>query len=309
MKKERIIGPLFCVSAALIWGLSFVAQKTGASIGTFTFNGIRTFIGGLVMIPAVIFVYARQRKNFPGGKIPGFDLKGVLKGGLVCGFVLFCGGNLQQHAFTFDIEAGKVAFITALYMILVPIIGIFIGKSPGLNVWAGLALGITGLYFICIKKGSFAIGKGELFSLACAVCFALHILVIDHYCRKVDNLVLSCVQYLIAGGLSIICMFIFEGRPEISTLTGAAVPLLYAGIGSCTFAFTFQVYGQKYTEPSVAALLLCLESVFAALFGFFILRDELGARALAGCGIMLAGVVLTQIDFKSKGKLSGGESK
>lgn len=305
MNKQKIKGPLYCALAALIWGLSFVAQKTGAHIGTFTFNGIRTLIGGVVLLPVLVFShYQKNRKLSESEKIK-FDYKGMLTGGGVCGIVLFIAGNLQQQAFTYDIEAGKVAFITALYMILVPIMGLFLKKRPAANVWAGVVLGIIGLYFICMKKGDFNIGKGEIFSILCAIMFAVHILVIDKYCDRVDALSLACGQYLVAGIISVILMFIFE-KPQLGAILDSAIPILYAGIGSCTFAFTLQIFGQRYSEPAVASLLLCLESVFAVIFGWLILHDNLGVRVLAGCVVMFMGVILTQIPFeKFTGKRQG----
>ncbi len=298
MKKEKLLGPVYCILAAVIWGLSFVAQKSGASIGTFTFNGIRTLIGGIVLIPVLVFNHYKKNKNLKKEEKTKFDFIGMLKGGTACGLVLFVASNLQQQAFTYDIEAGKVAFITALYMMLVPVIGLFLGKKPKANVWIGVVLGIIGLYFICIKKGSFSLGKGEIFAMLCAVAFAVHILVIDKFCTKVDNVALSCGQFLVAGIISIICMFIFE-EPKISDILDNSVTILYAGIGSCGLAFTFQIFGQRYSEPAVASLLLCLESVFAVIFGWIILHDNLGARALIGCIIMFAGVAFTQIPFDS----------
>ena len=298
--KSKLIGPLYCVSAAVIWGLSFVAQKTGAHIGTFTFNGIRLVIGGLALIPVLIFNFAKSNKGLKKEEKKKFDFKGMLIGGGVCGLVLFAGSNLQQHAFSFDLPAGKVGFITALYMILVPVFGLLLHKVPKINVWCGVVVGVVGLYFLCVPAGKFTIGTGEKFALVCAFMFALHILVIDYFCKKVDGIALSCGQYLVAGIISVICMFVFEGKPLMSDLLDSAVPILYAGIGSCSVAFTFQIYGQKYTEPAVASVLLCLESVFSVIFGWLIIHDVLSTRAIIGCCVMFVGVILTQIEFKSK---------
>lgn len=299
---KKDIGPIYCISAALIWGLSFVAQKMGAHIGTFTFNGIRLVIGGIALIPVLIFNFTRQNKKALPEEKKKFDFKGMLTGGAVCGFVLFCGSNLQQHAFSFDIPAGKVGFITALYMILVPLMGLFLKQFPKINVWLGVIAGVIGLYYLCIPEGDFTVGEGEKFALLCAFCFAIHILVVDYFCTRVDGIALSCGQYLVAGILSIICMFIFEGKPDMEAISKSAVPIIYAGVGSCSLAFTFQIYGQRYTQPAVASVLLCLESVFSVLFGWLIIHDKLETRALAGCLIMFAGVLLTQIEFSTKKK-------
>ena len=299
VKKDRILGPLYCIAAAIIWGLSFVTQKTGAYIGTFTFNGIRTFIGGLALIPVLVIDHRRRNAALDEKDRQRFDFKGMFTSGGICGLVLFVASNLQQHAFSYDIAAGKVGFITALYMILVPVFGLALRKVPKINVWLGVAVGIVGLYFLCVEKGDFSVGSGERFALLCAICFACHILVIDHFCTKVNNIALSCGQFLVAGLLSIICMFIFE-EPKIEEILACRYMILYAGIGSCSLAFTFQIFGQRYSEPSVAAVLMCLESVFSVIFGWLIIDDVLTKRALLGCAIMFAGVILTQLDFSGK---------
>ena len=291
--KDKILGPFYCILAAVIWGLSFVAQNEGKSIGTFTFNGLRTLLGGIVLIPLVIISFKKDNSGLPAGEKKSFPLKDVFIGGLCCGIPLFIGGNLQQHAFNY-IEVGKVGFITALYMVLVPVIGIFLKQRARFNVWIGVFLGVIGLYFLSIPKGGFSVGMGELVTILCAVAFAVHILVIDYFCKKVNNVALSCAQFFVAGTLSVICMFIFE-EPKISEITGAAVPLLYAGIMSCGVAFTAQIFGQKYTEPAVASLLLCLESVFSVIFGWLILHQSLSHRELFGCFVMFIAIVFTQV--------------
>ena len=301
LSLKKAAGPLFCLSAAVIWGFSFVCQKSGAHIGTFAFNGIRTLLGGLVMIPVVLITGSRRKKKAAAEPVREYDRKTTLKGCVICGLVLFAGSNIQQHAFSFDIAAGKVGFITALYMILVPVFGLFAGRKPKLNVRIAVVLGITGLYLLCVMPGDFSVGRGELFALICAFCFAGHILVIDYFCDKTETLTLSCGQYLIAGTLSVICMFIFE-KPVFSEIISAALPILYSGIMGCSFAFTFQIYGQKYTEPTVASLLLCTESLFSLVFGWLVLHDSLGARALIGCAIMFAGVIISQTEFDFKRK-------
>ena len=302
IREKKARGPVFCILAAVIWGLSFVAQKSGASLGTLTFNGIRMVMGGLVLLPLVPVFHKLQNKNKEPGKETGFDFKKTAFSGTVCGLVLFVASNLQQHAFTFDITAGKVGFITALYMILVPLAGLFAGRRIKLNVWIALALGITGLYFLCIRKGDYGMGRGELFSLLCAFMFAAHILTVDRFCNEVEPMAFSCTQFLVAGGVSVIFMFIFE-KPDTAEILKYVPQLLYTGIASTGIAFTLQVFGQKYTEPAVASLLMCLESVFSAIFGRLILHDVMGTRAIIGCVIMFAGVILSQTDF------SRGEEK
>ena len=296
-KKNKFLGPLYCILAAVIWGLSFVAQNEGKGIGTFTFNGIRTLLGGVVLLPVAALSLKKDNSKLFEGEKKKIPFKDIAIGGLCCGIPLFIGGNLQQHAFNF-IDVGKVGFITALYMVLVPVFGIFLKQKAKLNVWFGVICGVFGLYFLSIPKGNFSIGKGELITVLCAVAFAVHILVIDHFCKTVNNVALSCAQFFVAGTLSIICMFIFE-EPEINEILGSAVPILYAGIMSCGVAFTLQIFGQKYAEPAVASLLLCLESVFSVSVGWLILNQKLSSREALGCVIMFIAIVLTQVPTES----------
>lgn len=277
-----------------MWGLSFVAQSTGAAIGTFTFNALRMFLGGLVLVPLVIVSHKLENKKLPAGEKKNFQLKEILIGGFCCGFVLFAGSNLQQHAFFLDLGPGKVGFITALYMVLVPIAGVFMKRKLRFNIWLGVALGVVGLYLLSVPSGAFTIGKGEIIAIGGAFAFAGHILVIDYFCTKVDNIALSCAQFFVAGILSMVCMFVFE-EPNIDAIKGAGVEIAYAGIMSCGVAFTAQIFGQKYSNPTVASVLLCLESVFAVIFGWLLLGDKLGNREAIGCVIMFIAIMLTQI--------------
>ena len=246
-----------------------------------------------MLIPLVALSVKKENSHLPAEEKKKFPIKDVIIGGVYCGIPLFIGGNLQQHAFNY-IEVGKVGFITALYMVLVPVIGIFLKQKAKFNIWIGVALGVVGLYFLSIPKGNFAIGKGELITVLCSFAFAAHILVIDHFCKKVNNIALSCAQFFVAGTVSVICMFIFE-EPKLDEIMGAAVPILYAGVMSCGVAFTAQIFGQKYTEPAVASLLLCLESVFAVLFGWLLLKEQLSSRELFGCAVMFIAIVFTQM--------------
>lgn len=289
-----------------MWGLSFVAQSEGASIGTFTFNGIRTLIGGIVLIPLVALGRIKENKNLAPSDKKKFPIKDVLIGGACCGLALFAGGNLQQHAFYLDLGPGKVGFITALYMVLVPVAGIFMKRKLKFNIWLGVVCGVVGLYLLSVPAGDFTIGKGEIIAICGAFAFAGHILVIDYFCRKVDNIALSCAQFFVAGTLSIICMFIFE-EPDINVIMNAAIPILYAGVMSCGVAFTAQIFGQKYSDPTVASILLCLESVFAVIFGLILLNDKLNTRETIGCIVMFVAILFTQIPsdkfvLKRKGK-------
>lgn len=270
-----------------------MAQSEGAYIGTFTFNFFRMILGGIVLIPLVTFNVASENKKLPQGEKKKFPLKDVIIGGICCGIPLFIGSNLQQHAFNF-IDVGKVGFITALYMVIVPVAGIFLKQRVRFNIWIGVALGVVGLYFLSIPEGSFTVGKGELITICCSFAFAAHILVIDHFCKKVNNIALSSAQFFVAGILSFIGMILFE-EPQPAEIAGAWLPIAYAGVMSCGVAFTAQIFGQKYAEPAVASLLLCLESVFAVLFGWLLLKQVLSPRELFGCLVMFIAIVFTQV--------------
>ncbi len=300
--KGKFKGPALLLSAAIIWGLSFVAQSVGMeTIGAFTFNGIRTVIGCVALLPVILISDAsKKRKNkFIGLKE---DKKQLYKAGLICSIPWFFGANIQQFAFKYT-SVGKVGFITALYMIFVPLFGLFIKKKVRPVVWLSIVVAALGLYLLCIN-GSLNLNIGDLLTLACAVFFAIHILTIDYFSTKVDSVKLSCLQFFLGGTASVICMFIFE-EPKLHAVLALSPELLYAGVMSCSVAFTFQIVGQKYTEPTIASMLLCLESVFATLCGWMILKQSLSAREMAGCAIMFAAIILTQLpERKKRGALS-----
>ncbi len=298
--KSKLFGPLLLISAAMIWGLSFVAQDEGMNhVEGFTFNGIRMIIGSAVLLPFIIFRSKRnpekqtkeQKKN---------TIKATVIGILPVGICLFLGSTLQQFAFNYT-ETGKIGFLTALYMIFVPIIGLFIKKKPTFTIWIGVALGLIGMYFLCVGASkSFSIGKGELLAIGCAVAYAVHILVIDKFGQKIDSIVLSCGQFFITGVISCILMFIFE-KPSFESILNAAIPILYSGVLSSGIGFTIQIVGQKYTDPTIAAMLLCLESVFAVLFAFIMPPHEtLQTVEYIGCVIIFAAIIIAQINPKKK---------
>ena len=265
----------------------------------FTFNGIRSLIGGIVLLPVIFF---RSRKN--PVKLSPVEKKQTrkdnIKGILIVGTMLCIGSNLQQFAFDY-IEPGKVGFITALYMLLVPLISfIAYKKKQPVTTWIGVILGVGGLYMICMGgASSFSLGKGEILAMLCSIAFALHIIVIDKYAPKIDTIVLSCGQYLVTGIVSCILMFIFE-KPDAGNIMQAAVPILYAGIMSCSCAFTFQIIGQKYTEPTLASMLLCTESVFSVIFSFIILGERMTVIEYVGCAVMFIAIIIAQLPAKKK---------
>ncbi|MBR4513739.1 MAG: DMT family transporter [Lachnospiraceae bacterium] len=297
--KNSIKGVALLLTTALIWGSSFVAQSLGMEkIEAFTFNGIRTLIGGFALIP-VILVKSRITK----APLKASLNKDAIKRGLLLGLVFFAASNLQQFAFI-DSTSGKIAFITSLYMFFVPLLGLFLGKRVPLLTWLCVVLGFIGLYFLCIRPDQpTAINRGDFLAFLCSFFFAIHILLVERFSVKTDGTVLSCLQFFVSGTISVICMFIFES-PDIDAILSATQPLLYSGLMSCGVAYTFQIIGQKYTEATLASLLMCMESVFAVITAAIILGERMSAREAIGCIIMFAAIIISQISGARKSKSS-----
>lgn len=293
---KQLKGALPCFFAAAIWGLSFVFQTTAMdTIRPFTFSGVRMVLAVLVLFPASVLSEKLSKKPPLSAEEKRQARRTLWKAGVLCGVCLFAGFNLQQFAFL-DTPAGKIGFLTAQYMVIVPVLGmIFFRKKIGLRIGMSVLLAVLGNFFLCMQKGSLhSFGRGELLSLSCSLFFALQILIVDHYASRINVISLSCVQFTVAGAMSLACMFIFD-RPTVTSILAAAPELLYAGVMSSAGAFTLQLYGQKHTDPVLASMLLCLESVFSALFGWLLLRQSLSARELLGCAIMFGAIVLALI--------------
>ena len=301
---------------AFIWGSSFVAQKSGMDlIGPLAFNGIRTLIGGIVLIPAIMFLKNwKVKKALQAGETAAEvseegrkkENRLLIIGGICCGIALLVASNLQQIGI-FYTTAGKAGFITALYVVLVPICGLFIGKKVRPVIWLCVLASAVGLYLLCMPaEGGFGhINKGDLLIMLCALCFTGHILVIDYFSPKVDGVKLSCIQFFVAGILSIILMFPLDPAlgfdlPSFSTLIDSWLPVLYAGVLSCGVAYTLQIVAQADTDPTVASMILCLESVFAVIAGMIILGESMSLREIAGCLIMFAAIVVSQLPAKEE---------
>lgn len=290
------------VLTAFIWGVAFVAQRQGGdAVGPFSFNFIRCLMGSLVLLPVIAFL---DKKKLSSRKPTSPAQKKTLWfGGISCGIILCLATNLQQLGIYLGTTSGKAGFLTACYIILVPILGIFLKKKCGFHIWLGVLLTIAGLYLLCMKE-SFSLQLSDLLVLLCAVIFAVHILVIDHFSPLVDGVRMSCIQFLVAGLLSGIPMFIFDMKhsvsgiiewlPALATLD-AWIPLLYAGILSCGVAYTLQIVGQQGVNPTIASLLMSLESVFSVLAGWVILQERLGVREIWGCVLIFCAVVLAQL--------------
>lgn len=296
---KKIKGSLMLLIAAAIWGSAFVAQDAGMDyVGSFTFNGVRMLIGAAVLVP-VIFIFSK--KTLPDGsvKVDVLPTKTEWIGGAICGVVLFVASSLQQIGISLygddQAAAGKSGFITALYVVLVPVFGLFMKKKVPFSVWIGIAVAVFGMYLLCITSG-FKLSVADIFVLLCAVCFSFHILTIDKFSPSVNGIKLSAIQFLVCGVISVIFMFIFES-PDLKNILGAAVPILYAGVLSSGVAYTLQIMGQKNTDPTVASILMSLESVFAALTGA-LFGERLSGREICGCVLVFIAVLLAQIDFE-----------
>lgn len=273
---------------AFIWGTSFVSQRIGMNyLEPFTFNGVRSIIGGLTLIPFILFF--RSNENY--------QRKELITGGVLCGILLFAATSMQQIGIQYT-TAGKAGFITAFYIVLVPIYGIFLKKKTGLKVWIAVAIALLGLYFLCITE-KFTIGKGDIYIFICALIFACHILVIDYFSPKVSGIKMSCIQFLVCGIISIPFMFILE-TPKISAMTTGILPLLYSGIFSCGIAYTLQILGQKNANPAIASLIMSLESCFSVLSGWLILGERMSAKESAGCVLMFAAIIIAQLPGREK---------
>ncbi len=290
-------GIFILLLTAFIWGTSFVSQSVGMeSVDAFTFMAIRTLLGASVLLPFILIrdkVNSRSMSQSEIKQRKNQDKK-TIKCGLILGLILCVATNLQQFAFYYS-TAGKIAFITAMYMFFVPLIGLIFGKRIPLITWLCIVLGFIGLYFLSFSKGNgFSdLNKGDILAFFCAIFFCFQILLIEKYSQYCDGIKLSCVQFYTAGFITLILMFIFE-KPQWHLIKAAAVPILYSGIMSCGLAYTFQIIGQKYCEATIASLLMCMESVFAAISAAIIIHEKMNGREIAGCVIMFAAILITQ---------------
>lgn len=299
MKKNLLSpaarGNLLLILTAFIWGVAFVAQKEGGTaVGDFTFNGVRFLLGGgllAVCLPLLDKIGLTRRCATPESK------KAMWLGGVLCGVALWAASNLQQLGLA-TTSAGKGGFITALYIVLVPIFGLFIKRRTNLFTWISVLLAMVGLYLLCMQ-GESGINSGDLLVLACAPIFAIQILLVDHFVPHTDGVRLSCIQFFTVGILNMPLMFIFE-QPSLSAMVDGWLPILYAGLLSSGVAYTLQVVAQKHTHPTTASVLMSLESVFAVLAGLVLMGERLTAWEWCGCAVMFAAVILAQLPASKK---------
>lgn len=316
VKTHKLRNTFFLFLTAMIWGAAFVAQSVSMDyIGPFTFICLRSVIGGLFLIPVIIVLDGIRRKsqNESADVVNSENIlhieteekqrlswknKQLIEGGIVCGIFLFFANCFQQTGIQYT-TVGKAGFITTFYIIIVPLIGLFFKKYCGILTWIGVVVALAGLYFLCITQ-KLTIQRGDALILCCSVLYAGQILAIDHYNPFVDGVKMSCIQFLTGGILGAVFMLLFE-NPSIAMILSAAGPILYTGIMSTGVGYTLQIVGQKGLNPTVAALILSLESVFSALSGYLFLHQVLTTRELIGCALMFIAIVLAQLpDIRRK---------
>lgn len=285
---------------ALIWGTAFVAQSVGMDhIGPFTFNAVRSLVAGIALIPVILLF--NRRKTPERRQTERANRKTLILGGISCGLALGVASCLQQMGIQYT-TVGKAGFITALYIVIVPILGLFFRKKVGAKLWISVVIAILGLYLLCMS-GSLRLEKGDFLVLLCALCFSIHIMVIDYFSPKVDGVQMSCIQFFVAAAFSALCMLPTEGIPAPQAVLASWMPILYTGVLSSGVGYTLQIIGQKGVNPTVASLVLSLESVISVLAGWVILDQSMSSREVLGCVLMFAAIVLAQLPNRKKARL------
>ncbi len=300
MKKVQIQHSLLLLLTAIIWGTAFVAQSVGMDyVGPFTFLCTRSFIGGVALLPVIAFLDKRKSEQVLEEERRPENRKVLIKGGILCGIVLCFSSAFQQYGILFT-TVGKAGFITAFYIVLVPLAGLFFGKRCGLQVWLGVLLALCGLYCLCITE-TFRIRIGDILVLICAFLFTSHILIVDHFSPQVDGVKMSCIQFFVCGTVAGIGMLLLE-HPNFSDILMAWQSILYAGLLSSGVGYTLQIVGQKGLNPTVASLIMSLESVVSVLAGLLILGQTMSAKEVIGCVLMFAAILLAQLPSREASK-------
>ena len=290
--NKQLRGSLLLLLTAMIWGAAFVAQSVGMDhMGPLSFNGIRQIMAGLALLP---LVFITGKKSSPKPELTPAQKRSRLIATLLCALCIFVSTNAQQMGLQ-TTAPGKAGFITALYVVLVPVAAfLFFKKNPGILVWVGVFLAVIGLWFLCIKPGESGLESGDLMVIICAFFFSAQILVVDRYVDVIDPVKLSLGQFLISGFLSLL-IALFTETITMSGIMGSMIPMLYAGILSGAVGYTLQIVAQKETDPTVASLIMCLESVFAVIFGVLLIGETMSLREAIGCILLFTAVILTQI--------------
>jgi len=301
MESRQWQGSLVLLLTAFIWGAAFVAQKIGIVVlDAFTFSAVRFFISGIALLPIIFISRIKGGGDKQGIHIPsenGRYLKTLIIGGVLCGTFLALAAILQQMGMK-DTTAGKAGFITALYIILVPIIRVFTRKKVSMTVWVSVAAALVGLYLMSVKEG-LSVNMGDVLVLLSALCFSFHILIIDRYSPLTNGVQLSCIQFFVVSLISGILMLVFE-KPSLNAVISCWAPLLYLGVVSGAVGYTLQIIGQKNTDPTSASLILSMEAVFAAISGVLFLNERFSAKEVIGCILIFAAIVFSQVSLSKK---------
>ena len=297
--KTQYKSSLLLLLASLVWGAAFAFQSLASgTVGTLTFNGIRFIIGGVCLLPLL------RGHNILPGRVPYKKLLG----GIICGTALFTASTFQQMGMALGATAGEAGFLTACYIVLVPILGIFLGKKCSVLVWPAVVIALVGLYMLCFPASGagLRLSGADAALLACALMFSVQILCVDYYAPRMSPVSLACVQFFVSGIISLIASFIFELAPDpagwIASLSSVNswIAILYTGIFSSAVGYTLQALGQRDLNPAIASLIMSLESVFSSLFGWLLLRQVMTGREVAGCVLIFVAVILAQIPIKNR---------
>ena len=300
LNTKRALSNLYLFTASFIWGTAFVAQRVGMDdVGPFTFCASRYFIGSVVIFIVAVLSDMRSGMSLAGAEMAA-EWRSSLKGGLACGIALFLASSMQQVGMQYT-GAGKAGFITTLYIVFVPIIGLLMGKRSGLLKWLAVVMSLCGLYLLSVKDG-FTIELGDAILIVSSLFWSAHILSCNHFTKDGDPLKLSCIQFAVPCVMSLIAMSISES-PTAESLRGAMWPIFYVGFISTGIAFTCQMAGQKYADPVNASLIMSLESIFAVLAGYFLLQETFTMREIVGCVLMFVAVVISQLPQKNEAYL------
>lgn len=287
---------LLLVLAAMIWGGAFTAQSLGAEVEPYTFLAGRSWLAVAFLLPltAVLDARARRRGQASGWPATPQDKKNLYWGGFLCGTALFVASSAQQTGITISLSPAKAGFLTALYVVIVPLLGLLAGRRPPRHIWLCVALSVGGMYLLCMQDGFGSLELGDALLLFCGLLFAVHILTVNRWSPLNDGVKLSLVQFAVVSVWATLAALLFE-TPSLSAVMDNLGSILYCGILSSGVAYTLQIVGQKDLNPTIASLAMCLESVFGALFGWLVMNDVLTGRELAGCALMFGAVVLAQL--------------
>ena len=288
--RSNIKGIFILLTAAFVWGVAFTAQSAGSEhLSAFSYTAIRYAIGVLPLIPIAYFLELRYKN--------AVKIKRSVMTGLLCGAVMFIAISFQQYGIQLARNSGKAGFITCLYILIVPLFGLFLKRYPTINVWVGVILAIAGMYLLTVKGGS-AVELGDILVMCSAVFWAVHILVVDKFAADIHAVTFSAVQFITVSLISSVFMFTVDNKLTFEAVSSAWLPILYGGLGSVAIGYTLQTVGQKYAKPVPASLALSMESVFAALAGAIILKENLGLKGYIGCAMIFAAIILAQLPEK-----------